>query len=305
MRAYFQLQYTLINRKLSDFGVHPVIGYSLLFLVFIGLSTYLFYKTTFAPYMYVVVALYFTAKLSEVRRNDFLKMCFGNKQYRKVRMAENLLVALPFAIFLVYKQQYLPLLLLMVTTILLALLNFNITYNRTLPTPFYKRPFEFTVGFRNTFFLFFIAYALTVVAVIVDNFNLGVFSLLLVFLVVLCYYLKPENEYFVWSYSATPVKFLTEKIKTAFLFSFYLFLPILLALSLFYTENMGMLLLLTALGYLYLTTVILAKYAAFPHEMDLTQGILLAITFAFPPMLIAIIPLFAHQSVNKLKRFLK
>ncbi|MDR1756344.1 MAG: hypothetical protein LBR65_05200 [Culturomica sp.] len=304
MVAYIKLQYLLTNRKLSAFGVHPAIGYPLLLLLFIGLSTYLFNKTTFAPYAYTLIALYFTAKLSEIRRNDFLKICFGRIQYRKIRLLENLIVVLPFAIFLLYKEHYIPPFLLVATTILLALLNVNITYNIPLPTPFYKKPFEFTVGFRNTFFLFIIAYALTAIAVTVNNFNLGIFSLLLIFLTVLCYYLKPENEYFVWAYSATPAQFLIEKIKTAFRFSFYLCLPILLTLSLFYTENTGVLLLFTALGYLYLVAVILAKYAAFPGEIDLMQAIMLSITFIFPPMLIAVIPLFARQSVHELKRLL-
>ncbi len=272
MKNYFQLQYKMLNRKLSELGVHPVIGYLLLLLVFIGLSAYLFYKTDFAPYIYTLIALLFTSKLSEVKRNDFLKNCVGDTRYRKIRILENLAIIFPFAIFLIYKQSYLATSILTSLAALVALLNFKTTYNLTIPTPFYKKPFEFTVGFRNTFFLFFIAYALTAIAVAVDNFNLGVFSLAIIFLSVLCYYLKPENEYFVWSYSLTPAKFLVEKIKTAFIFSLYLCLPVLLVLSIFYVEHLGALLLFTLLGYLYLAAIIMAKYAAYPNEMNVVQG---------------------------------
>ena len=305
MKEYFKLQYIIINRKLSDLIFHPIIGYLLLLLVFCGLSMYLFYAITFAPYAYILIALYFTSKLSELRRNDFLKICFGNKRYKKMRILENIIIVLPFIIFLIYKQLFYHVIILASIAILMALLNFKTTYSITIPTPFYKKPFEFTVGFRNTFFVFFIAYGLTIIAIVVDNFNLGAFSLALTLLTILSYYLKPENEYFVWSYSLTPKKFLVEKIRTAFILSFYLYTPILLVLSIFYFEYISVLLLFTLLGYLYMTTIILAKYTAYPNEIDLVQGIILSLCFVFPPMLIAIIPFFASKSINKLNDYLK
>ncbi|MDR2145396.1 MAG: hypothetical protein LBE91_02915 [Tannerella sp.] len=222
-----------------------------------------------------------------------------------VRMLENLTVALPFVIFLVCKQQFYPVIILIVLNIIMALSNFKTTHSFTIPTPFYKKPFEFTVGFRNTFFLFPIAYGLTVIAVTVGNFNLGIFSLLLIFLTVLSYYVKYENEYFVWSYSLSPAKFLMEKISIAFSFSFYLCIPIVILLSVIFFEYIGILLFSTLLGYLYLVTIILAKYTAYPDEMNFAQAILLVICIFFPPMLIAVIPYFANKSVSKLKVYLK
>ena len=82
-------------------------------------------------------------------------------------------------------------------------------------------------------------------------------------------------------------------------------MPVFLLLSIFCFENIGVLLLFTLLGYLYLTMIILAKYAAYPYEMDFAQAIIVALTFAFPPMLIVVIPFFANQSINKLKLLLK
>ena len=307
MKEYFKLQYIMTKRKLSD-GSRPIVGYLLallIILVFIGLSMFLLYsKMTFAPYIYVLVSLFFTSKLSEIKRNDFLKICFGNERYKKIRIWENLIIALPFIIFLVLKQQFYLTIILFSITVFMALLSFKATYNITIPTPFYKKPFEFTVGFRNSFFMFFIAYGFTIIAVAVGNFNLGVFSLMLIFLTILGYYLNPENEYFVWSYSLTPAKFLIEKIKTAFLFSFCLCLPVLFLLGIFYFEHIGILLLCSLLGHLYLTTLILAKYSAYPNEMDLVQAILMVICLTFPPMLCIVIPFFASKSINKLKAFL-
>ena len=308
MKEYFKLQSTMTKRKLSD-GSRPIVGYLLallMLLIFIGLSILLLYSgITFAPYIYMLVSLFFTSKLSEIKRNDFLKSCFGSKQYKKVRMLENLIVALPFVIFLICKQQFYSAIILVAITILMALLNFKATYNITIPTPFFKKPFEFTTGFRNTFFMFFIAYGLAIIAVTVDNFNLGVFSLALVFLTILSYYLKPENEYFVWSYSLTSPKFLIEKIRIAFLFSLYLCSPVLVLLSIFYIEHIGILLFCVLLGYSYLAAIILAKYSAYPDEMDFVQAIIMTVCLMFPPMLIVVIPFFANKSVTKLNEFLK
>ncbi len=305
MQEYFKLQCLMVNRKVSDFGVHPIIGYLLIALAFVGFSALLFYKIALAPYAYVIVTLLFTSKLSESGRNDFLKICFGAERYRTVRVLENLTVIFPFLAFLIYKQQLYPAVILAAAATLIALLSFKTAYNITIPTPFYRRPFEFTVGFRNTFFLFLLAYGLSVIAVVVDNFNLGVFALLLIFFTIFCYYLKPENEYFVWSYSLSPARFLIEKIRTAALFSFYLCAPILLVLSISYVENIGILLLFAILGCLYLAAVILAKYAAYPGEISLAQAAVLGLCLAFPPLLVAVIPFFAHQSAGKLKEFLR
>jgi len=184
-------------------------------------------------------------------------------------------------------------------------LNFKTTYHITLPTPFFKKPFEFTVGFRNTFYLLIIAYFLTVMAIISDNFNLGILALILVFLCTLTYYMKPENEYYVWSYRLTPSRFLTTKVRTALLYSSFLIAPIIISLGIFYVQFIGILLIFMLLGYLFLIATISAKYAAYPGELDLARAILLGICFAFPPLLIVIIPFFAHQAVTKLNEILK
>ena len=51
--------------------------------------------------------------------------------------------------------------------------EFQTNFNLTIPTPFSKKPFEFSTGFRRSFFMFPIAYILTFIAIRVDNFNLA------------------------------------------------------------------------------------------------------------------------------------
>jgi len=294
----------MTNRKLKDFGLNPILGYLLILTSFLVLSIYLFHKTEFAQYAYILISLALTAKLSEIGRNDFLKLCFNNTHYKLIRIAENFSVTLPFQFFLLYKQSFVGSVILVVLSLLLGLSSFKTSLNFTIPTPFNKKPFEFTVGFRNTFFIFPIAYILTFIAISVDNFNLGIFSLLLIFIVVIGFYPKPENEYFVWSFALTAKQFIIEKIKTALFYSTILCLPNVLTLCFFYYTNIVSLLAFYVIGCVFLMTIIFAKYAAYPDEMNIPEGIIIAISVAFPPFLFVFAPYFYTKALKKLERFL-
>lgn len=305
MKEYFQLQFKMANRKLTAFGLHPIAGYSLMFIGFVGLSFYLFYKSELAEYIYILTALSVVYQLSEIKRNDFLKSCFGDRNYLKIRLIENGIVIIPFSTFLVYNLLFISTLLTVIIALLLALIKFDNKLNLTIPSPFYKKPFEFIVGFRKSFYLFGLAYFLTVMAVSVGNFNLGIFSLILTFLISLSFYVNPENEYFVWSFSMSPRQFLTKKIKTAIFHSTLLSIPVFVSLGIFFFGNIGILLTFQCLGYLALITIILAKYSAFPKKINLPQVILAVLAIQFPPFLLAVIPILYLQSVNSLNEFLE
>lgn len=295
----------MTKRKVIDFGMNPIIGFILFIAVFIGFSIYLFFKTEFAQYVYLLIALSFVFKLSERKRNDFLKSIFLNNLYWKIRLIENFILILPFVVFLVYKQSFYSVLILTFLALAIALFNFNDSYNFTIPTPFYKKPFEFIVGFRSAFYMFFIAYFLTFMAVAVSNLNLGIFAMLLVFLVSFSFFLKPENEYYVWIFNKSPNGFLLEKFKTAILYSSFVSVPIFGALGFYFSSEIVTLLVFMLLGYVYLITIVLAKYSSYPYEMNLPQAFLLGISLLFPPLLIGIIPLFYLQSMKRLNDILK
>lgn len=295
----------MINRKFQDVGFNPQLAYILLTVLFAGLSIFLFQKTEFAIYIYLLLALTLLGKLSETRRTEFLKICFGDIQLKKIRIIENLIYSIPFFAFLLYKHLIGYAGLLWILTTILALVNFRTTLNFTIWTPFSKRPFEFMIGFRNSFYILFAAYALTIIAVLVNNFNLGVFSMLLVFITILSYYSKPENEYFVWIHNLKPTVFLLSKIKTALLFSSSIVLPIVLILAIFIPQNIGITLFFFLVGLAFLISVIVSKYSAYPDEMNITQGILLALCIWFPPILVVLIPYLFKKSENRLSNLLK
>ncbi len=294
-----------MNRQFQDLGIQPVLAYLFLFVGFVAVSTYLFYKTELAQYIYLLSAVSLISGLSETRRNDFLKLCFGDGKLKRLRLAENFIVAFPFLLVLLLKVQLLSALTLTVIAALFAVVNFRTSINLVIPTPFYRKPFEFTTGFRNTFYLIFIAYALTIIAVAVGNFNLGMFALLLVFAVTLTYYTQPEHQYYVWMHNLSPKMFLFRKIKTAVLHSAYLVLPIAITLGIYSPESIDVLLLFLLMGWAFLVCRVIIKYAAYPDTLTIPQGILLALCFGFPPLLLAVIPYLFSKSENRLSNLLK
>lgn len=305
MKEYFVLQSKMLNRKLIDFGMPLLLAYSLIPLAFILLSQHLFSESEFAIYVYIFLAGGFISKTSENKRNVFLKSIFPRKRYLTLRIFENVILSSPFLSFLMFKGQFLFVLALGVIAIFLVFFTFRTVANYTIPTPFEQKPFEFVEGFRNTFYLFPMAYFLTFMSISVNNFNLGVFSLVLVDLLCISYYSKPENGYFVWNFNVLPKTFLCEKIKTALAFFTLLALPIVVSLSITFFEDFAVLLVFLVLCNIYLAIIVLAKYSAYPYEMNWPEGLLIAVSLIFPPILLGIIPYFYFKSLKSLKLFLK
>src|SRR5665647_469293 len=305
MSKYFGLQLKILNRHFIDFGLKPLIAYCILLPGFAGLSVYLFSKTEFAVFIYIGIALSIIMKLSERNRNDFLKNIFPIDKYYKIRILENLVTILPFLIFLIFKQLFYPILLLLTLAVSLIFLKPGKEFTFTIPTPFYKKPFEFIVGFRKAIFFFFFSYFLTMMAILYQNFNLGIFSLILVFLICFSFYTEAENEFYVWVHTLNPARFLFDKIKTAIFFSTLLCLPITISLVIFFNNSIDIIIAFQVIGYIYLTTIILAKYSTYPDNMNLPQAVLIALSLSLPPILIGVIPFFYLQSIKRLKEILE
>ncbi|MFZ4771284.1 MAG: hypothetical protein ACOYLO_13965, partial [Ferruginibacter sp.] len=195
LQQYLGLQLTMFKRQIIEFGLNPVLGFSIILIAFYGFSIYLFTKTEFANYLYVIIALSIVLKYAEINRTDFLKFIYSKQDYFKIRVLENLITVVPFILFLCYKLEFYSVSLLIVVSIIFSFLNTNKKVTATIPTPFYRKPFEFIVGFRKSLFGFLFAYFLTAMSLTYQNFNLGIFSLVLIFLLCLSFYSEPEKEF--------------------------------------------------------------------------------------------------------------
>ncbi|HQA01878.1 MAG TPA: hypothetical protein PKV34_05345 [Thermomonas sp.] len=305
VKEYFELQCRMVGRRFRDAGLAPLLACVVLGLAFVGFSIVLFRKTEFAEYVYVCSVLMLVGRLSESRRSEFLEICFGDAGLRKVRVVENLVCSSPFIVFLLCRQFFLMVVVLLVAVVILALVRFRARLDFVIWTPFSKKPFEFSTGFRNTFYLILMAYALAFVAVSAGNFNLGVFAMLLVFAIVSSYYTKLENEYYVWTYGVNARGFLLGKMKMAMLFSSSLALPVALLLTVFFHRDIGMISLFFLAGLAFLVCVIVSKYSAYPNEMNIAQGIPLGLCLWFPPLLLVLVPCLFWKSEKRLGGLLK
>lgn len=294
----------MINRKLRELGVHPILGYISGLLSLILMSEFCYYKTEYAHYLIAFITLSLVSSLSDTDRSDFLLNTFGSTRKRNIRILENLILSLPFLVILIIKGNYLTTLLVMLMSFLLAIFSFHTKFTGTLPTPFSKHPFEFATGFRKSFYLFPLVYTLTIIAIIVGNVNLGIFSILVVFLICMGYYSNPEAVYFVWQDNNQPKGFLIDKLKIAIKHIAVLSTPPLVILLISFPTAYLSILLLYVVGLLFLIVVILAKYSTYPKEMNIPEGILITVALFFPPLLLAIIPYFYLKSANNLKLIL-
>lgn len=305
MINYFQLQYKIINRSFIEFGLPVFIGYTLILCGFFIGSEKLFEKLDYAKLIYVVIYIGFVLQLSNLDRNQFLKSCFNRNDYLKIRLIENYIIALPFIIYLVYKQLFLDVIWLVFIATLLSFIKFDAVFQKTIPTPFSKKPFEFAIGFRKTFYVFAIVFFVLIKAIDVSNLNLGIFSIVACFAIIFSYYSFPENSYYVWNFGLTPKEFLWNKIRISLQYSSYLVVPFVAILCFFFFKEFESILIFTFLGYLFTIAGVLAKYSAYPEKMNVVQGVFLAFSLYFPPLLIVVIPIFYFQAIKNLKIILK
>ena len=304
MKEYFHLQYKMFNRQMKELGIHPFLGYLLGVVLFFLASSFLFVKIEFAAFLYPFFAISFVMQLSESNRNDFLKTCFSKNKYLEIRLLENGLVVLPFVLFLFYKGSYWVGIVLLLVGGVLAVLHFSRWSASVIPTPFGKQPFEFLVGFRKSFLVIGFAYFLAFMSVYIGNFNLGIFAQFIVVMTSAAFYAKPEIPYFVWIFSETPEQFLFQKIKTALWYSTILTLPILVALGIVFPKYIYLLAIFQVFGYLFLVTILLGKYSAFPKEMNLPDAIGIGMCSVFPPVLIFPIIYFYNKAKSRLREYL-
>ena len=305
MQEYFKLQFDMMNRQLKEMGIKPILGLIILLITLVGGSFLLYSKTTYAPYIIGLIGLTITLRTSEQQRNKHLKSIFNIETYRRIRIIENGIVVTPVIAVLLINFEFLVASITLVIALLLSLYESNQNLSFTIPTPFSKKPFEFSSGFRKTILLLIGIYALFFISILVHNFNLGVFCLIILFLTTLSYYSTPEEKLFVWIFNDTERSFLSRKIGTSLLFSGILTLPISITLLVLNPEHYFVIAVFTLLGFTSLITMVIAKYAAYPSKMNIAQGLVFSIGIVFPPLLLAVIPYFYSQAKGNLNELLK
>ncbi len=304
IKYYFSLQLVILSRKLKAFGLAPFLGLILIPIFFVLISSILFMKLAFCEYIYPAIAIGLVMQNDQKAKDQFIKFNCTKKDYRLIRLFEHLCIAIPFVTFLLFKQYYLSAGLLATITIFLSQVKISLSNQRYLPTPFSKTPFEFTIGFRRTFLLQIALYFILFMAVQVDNFNLGLFTLACAYFISLSYYALIEPGYYVSIFKDTPRSFLIRKLKTGILHVSLLAMPIVFILILFYSQHYFPICFVMLIGTILLAITILTKYSSFPDSMSVGDSILLVFSIVFPPLLLFTLPKLYKKSIQKLKPLL-
>ncbi len=304
MRTYFTLQFRWLDRHLRDFGIRPWLGCALGAVLFAGISAWLFYRYEYAGWGYACLALLSTARLSETERNQFLLNTFTVREYRQLRLIENLGVALPFVIAMSVAGEWLPALTALLAAAMMSRSNIDRLVPLTIPTPFSRRPFEFAVGFRRSWLLVLGLYILAAIAIRHDNFNLGMFALVALCLLAMTYYNEPEPVLFVWMHADDARTFLRKKMTTATRHVLILTAPVLAALVIAWPYYALFPVIAILVGTLYVIAMLLGKYAGYPSAINLPSGFMLALAVWFPPLLLGVIPYFHRRAVRQLTPYL-
>lgn len=304
MKTYLFIQYKRFCRISFEKRVHPLFSLIFLIFLFVSLSSLIFTKVKYPAFSYSFIGIVLMIFLSNSKRITFLKHSFSSKEFYKIRLVENGVLAIPFISFLLYKGQ--PLLSLFVATIALTLviIPFSIKSSLTIPTPFGKYPFEFSRGFRRLLILIIVTYILTFFAIRANNFNLSVFILLISFLITSSYYTFIEPVYYIWIHNQNSTRFIRKKITHIIAFTLIPSLPILISIFAFFPSYYWILILGILIGLSYTLLLMLVKYANYPYDVPFKNSVIIFICIIFPPFNIISIPYFYYSSIQNLNKIL-
>ncbi len=305
MIAYhFRLQATRIHRMVCSMGLHPLINYFIILALFGGASFSLFSHRTKILVAYVFIALQVLSLQSKPAYHDFLKLNYSRADFLKIRLMENLLAAFPFVVMLLISANYYLALGVFLAAGFMAINTKRLVWQIVLPTPFYRHPFEFTAGFRLSFLLVLGGYYLTYISIRYANFGIGIFVIYALGVLAALYHSYPEDQYYVWIFHRTATSFIFYKLLSAWAYTSLLSLPVGAALVLANPDKLGLILAAWWLGLAVCTVGVLAKYAAFPREISLQEGLPLGFSIMFPPLLLVLIPYFYLSAQRHLKEIL-
>lgn len=271
---------------------------------FAAFTEWIYFKTGYAAYLMVLMALQICLRLGSKKRRENIELMFGPDQAKSIRLFENLVVCVPWSVSLLIHGLWLAALCLWVTAALIAFWVRKAELSLAIPTPFGKRPWEFASGFRKNILLLTLFHVLAVLAAGIGNANLGHGSLVFIILLSCTFCLRIESPTYVWMYHLTPLAFLKKKIGTAALQLVSLCLPVCLLLLWFFPAEWKIEMILISIGVLAVAVVMLAKYANYPHELSVPDAMMLTLAIYFPPILIAFLPFFYHRAIRKLSPIL-
>lgn len=300
MNYYFELQIRRIKRWFDYIGIQPAMGFIAAIISFIILAQVMFYKTSYAPYLLISLCLSLLLKLGGSRRNELIHLLYGPITSRKIRVGENLIIAIPFSLYLLYEQQWCLTGLMIIGSTSMSLIKSNRSINWVIPTPYKRLVFEYTTGFRKYVWLIIIVYYIFGQSIRVENFTLSMVCLIALGLLGMSFVMLLEHRYFIWLHSKEVRAFLWHKSIVAIASVSILVAPAMGFLIFTYFDQWVYVLGGYVLVMLYQVFGLLTKYSAYPKELSLVKTIILVVGILCPPLIPFILISFYLQSENNI-----
>ena len=216
------------------------------------------------------------------------------------RAYENLIVASPFVLYLLYEAQLLMALVMLVLSVGSALMRFKQGISWAIPTPYRRLVFEYAIGFRKNLWLIVLFYFVFGQSIAVQNFNLSMFCLISLSLLGMSFLMRNEHHYFIWIYTKSVRSFLLHKLKISLIAVSVLILPFVAIMLYTYTDQWFLILTAYLIGQWYQGFGILTKYSSYPRELSLVKAIVFIISLMCPPLMAILSIRYFRLAENKL-----
>lgn len=270
-------------------------------LLFIVASFFLVRKAEhFSTVIFFIALLTVFKHNANYHINELNNILFTKKDLIKIKLIENLGLSFLFVVILLSGLKLYFAFTTLAFSLIISFIKLPKFNSFTLPTPFYKNPFEYLIGFRKYFPLLIIIFTITVISYLVDNYNLGIACILFLYLTLSSFYFFLEEKFYVWIFDYDSKEFLFKKLKTGLKYSFVLSTPIWIYLFSIYPKMWYITLMFLIIGNLYLTISILLKYSNYPHQMEIIWMLVYITGIFLPPILLFILPFVFRQAVKSL-----
>lgn len=308
---YLLLRLRQFVRFYSFSDIHPLIGIPVTCLLFAALSAVVYHKAPYAAWVYAGVAMLAITELQNVKTNSFLKQLLTKEVFFKIKLAENMLMLLPFAAVMVYYQSWWQLLTVLVLAVPYSYYSAKLPRPqlKALPSPYKGYAYEANFGFRSMFFGYVLYLLLLVAGCIAQHVYVLMVPFFLLLFCMVAAYGELEEPIYIWTYRTTAGGFLKKKFYTLVRNYCITFAPFLLLGLVFCYAEWQVVLLCFAAGLTAVTGSMLIKYHFYPGRtiVQITQMIFFGCTvagLAMPPMLAASL-LFLAFSAWRAKRNIK
>lgn len=304
MKTWFQLQYLMLIRSVREAGLHPLVALTLslgllCLLVFLGWD-----RVPHPDAVFSILLLTAMTKLMLRPRNEFMEMVFGTEVHYRLRIAENLILAIPFTICLILKQAWVWTVLFPVTATLAAFFRTDPGSGRVLPTPFGKIPYEVPAGFRKTLPWIALSAAVLAAGILSGNHALFPASLIILVLVSASYYGEPDEPLYIWIFKTTPRTFLFKKFRASAWFTVTLAIPVLIAALTLDSQWLPVLTGILLFGLCLNALVIAGRYSSFPSKLSFANGLIMAFAVIFLPLFPIVLVWLIRRSERRLSTLL-